>query len=41
MASEAKEYDLLIYPEERHMPRDQKGLEDQERKVLGFIERHL
>ncbi len=41
MATAAKEYELLIYPEERHMPRDQKGMEDQERKVLGFIERNL
>jgi dipeptidyl-peptidase-4 len=33
--------DLLVFPEERHMPRDARGLEYQERRVLGFIEAHL
>ncbi len=41
LASAGKEYETLLYPEERHMPRDQRGLEDQERKVLGFLLRHL
>ncbi len=41
LASAGKEYELLVYPEERHMPRDQKGLEDQERKVFGYFAKHL
>ncbi|MFN0094130.1 MAG: S9 family peptidase [Dehalococcoidia bacterium] len=41
LADESKAYELLIYPEERHMPRDQKGLEDQESKVLGFLLKNL
>ena len=36
-----KSYDLLVFPEERHMPRDAKGLEYQERRVLGYFEQHL
>jgi dipeptidyl-peptidase-4 len=32
-----KDYDLLVFPEERHMPRDLKGLEYQERRVLGYL----
>lgn len=38
MARLGKHCDTLIYPEERHMPRDPKGLEDHERRVLGFLE---
>ncbi len=41
LAKAQKEYELLAYPEERHMPRDQAGLEYQERRVLGFLEQHL
>ncbi len=41
LANAGKEYETLLYPEERHMPRDQRGLEDQERKVLNFLTRHL
>ena len=41
LAEAGKTYEQLIYPEERHMPRDQKGLEDQESKVLGFLLKHL
>jgi dipeptidyl-peptidase-4 len=41
LASAGKACELLIYPEERHMPRDAKGLEDQERKVLGFLTANL
>jgi len=41
MAGAGKDYELLIYPEERHMPRDEKGLQDQERKVLGFLIENL
>ncbi|MEO8538778.1 MAG: S9 family peptidase [bacterium] len=36
-----KDYDLLVFPEERHMPRDAKGLEYQERRVLEYFEREL
>lgn len=36
-----KDYDLLVFPEERHMPRDAKGLEYQERRVLQYLEREL
>jgi dipeptidyl-peptidase-4 len=36
-----KDYDLLIFPEERHMPRDQRGLEYQERRVIEFLLREL
>lgn len=32
-----KDYDLLVFPEERHMPRDAKGLEYQERRVLAYL----
>ncbi len=41
MARLGKHCDTLIYPEERHMPRDPKGLEDHERRVLGFLEEKL
>lgn len=36
-----KGYDLLIFPEERHMPRDAKGLEYQERRVLEYLVTNL
>jgi len=36
-----RDYDLLIFPEERHMPRDAKGLEYQERRVLEYLEKNL
>ncbi len=36
-----KDYDLLVFPEERHMPRDAKGLEYQERRVLEYFEKNL
>lgn len=41
LARLGKHCDTLIYPEERHMPRDPKGLEDHERRVLGFLEQKL
>jgi len=41
LAAAQKPYELLAYPEERHMPRDAKGLEYQERRVLEFLERAL
>jgi len=36
-----RDYDLLVFPEERHMPRDARGLEYQERKVVEYFERNL
>lgn len=36
-----KPYELLLFPEERHMPRDPQGLEYQEQRVLDFLLRHL
>lgn len=36
-----KDYDLLIFPEERHMPRDAKGMEYQERRVIEYFETNL
>jgi len=41
LAAAQKPYELLAYPEERHMPRDAKGLAYQERRVLEFLERAL
>jgi len=41
LAAAQKPYDVLVFPEERHMPRDAKGLEYQERQVLGYFEAHL
>lgn len=36
-----KDYDLLIFPEERHMPRDARGMEYQERRVTQYFKDHL
>lgn len=36
-----RDYDLLMFPAERHMPRDQAGIEYQERRVARYFERHL
>jgi len=36
-----RDYDLLIFPEERHMPHNAKGLEYQERKLAQYFEREL
>lgn len=36
-----KPYDLAIYPEERHMPRDAKGLEYLERRLVDYFRAHL
>ena len=41
LTSADRDYDLLMFPEERHMPRDQAGLEYQERRVARYFERHL
>lgn len=36
-----KPYDLQIFPEERHMPRDAAGLEYMERRLVSYFEEHL
>ncbi len=36
-----RDYDLLMFPAERHMPRDRAGLEYQERRVARHFERHM
>jgi len=41
LAAAQKPYDVLVFPEERHMPRDAKGLEYQERRVLDYFEQYL
>jgi dipeptidyl-peptidase-4 len=41
LAAAGKDYDTLIYPEERHMPRDGRGLEQQERRVLDYFLKNL
>jgi dipeptidyl-peptidase-4 len=41
LAAANKPYDLLLFPEERHMPREARGLEYQESRVLGYFEENL
>ncbi len=36
-----KPYDLLLYPEERHMPRDAAGLEYMERRLVSYFGERL
>ena len=36
-----RDYDLLLFPQERHMPRDSAGLEYQERKLAEHFNQHL
>jgi dipeptidyl-peptidase-4 len=36
-----KAYDLAIFPEERHMPRDAKGLEYMERRIYEYFRDNL
>jgi len=36
-----KDYDLVVFPEERHMPRAAQDLEYLERRVVGYLTRHL
>lgn len=36
-----KPYDLQIFPEERHMPRDAAGLEYMERRLVSYFEEHM
>lgn len=41
LTAAGKAYDLLVFPEERHMPRDARGLEYQERRLAGYFQQHL
>jgi dipeptidyl-peptidase-4 len=41
LAAAHKPYALLLFPAERHMPRDARGLEYQEQRVLGYFEENL
>jgi dipeptidyl-peptidase-4 len=41
LTAHQKEYDLLVFPEERHMPRDAKGLEYMERRLTDYFDKHL
>ena len=36
-----RDYDLLLFPQERHMPRNAAGLEYQERKLAEYFNQHL
>jgi dipeptidyl-peptidase-4 len=36
-----KDYDLLVFPEGRHMPRDAAGLEYMERRLVEYFQQHL
>jgi len=41
LAEAQKDYDVLLFPGERHMPRGARGLEYQERRVIEYFERNL
>jgi dipeptidyl-peptidase-4 len=41
LSAAGKEYDLVVFPEERHMPRDARGLEYQEARLTGYFRDHL
>jgi dipeptidyl-peptidase-4 len=41
LTNEQKPYDLLLFPEERHMPRDAAGLEYMERRLVDYFNEHL
>ena len=41
LTSAQKPYDLLLFPEERHMPRDAAGLEYMERRLVDYFNEHL
>ncbi len=36
-----KPYDIQVFPEERHMPRDAAGLEYMERRLVSYFQEHL
>lgn len=41
LTQQDKDYDLLLFPQERHMPRDRQGLEYQERKLAEYFAANL
>ena len=41
LTAAGKEYDLVLFPGERHMPRDAKGLEYQETRLADYFRAHL
>jgi dipeptidyl-peptidase-4 len=41
LAAAQKQYDMLVFPEERHMPRDAKGLQHQERRLVDYFKQNL
>jgi dipeptidyl-peptidase 4 len=41
LTAAGKDYDLLIFPGERHMPRDARGLEYQEAHLVDYFRAHL
>jgi dipeptidyl-peptidase-4 len=41
LSAAGKEYDLVVFPEERHMPRDARGLEYQEARLTEYFRDHL
>jgi len=41
LTAAGKPYDLAVFPEERHMPRDAKGLEYLERRLVEYVEDNL
>ncbi|GAB4328328.1 MAG: S9 family peptidase [Dehalococcoidia bacterium] len=41
LTAAGKPYDLLVFPEERHVPRDAAGLEYQERRLAEYFLAHL
>jgi dipeptidyl-peptidase-4 len=41
LTAAGRDYELLLFPEERHMPRDPQGLAYQEQRVIDFLLRHL
>ena len=41
LSAAGKEYDLVVFPQERHMPRDARGLEYQEARLTEYFRDHL
>jgi len=41
LTAAGRPYDAALFPEERHMPRDAKGLEYLERRLSGYFQDHL
>ena len=41
LSTEAQDYELILFPEARHMPRNPTHLEYLERRLVAFLRRHL